>query len=111
MHIFSHIHQTYCVQTVTVDESNVKLVDQSKCKWVTRQQFLEGAVSTAMKKVTVLDTKHFTINLFLMILELDADKNILGELPSIQGQKLLTNHFQISIKQDPFNDHPCYIIQ
>ncbi|XP_060594297.1 adenine DNA glycosylase-like [Ruditapes philippinarum] len=51
VHIFSHIHQTYMVKCLTVNESNITLEDKSKCKWVTRQQFMEAAISTAMKKV------------------------------------------------------------
>ncbi|XP_053394319.1 adenine DNA glycosylase-like isoform X2 [Mercenaria mercenaria] len=51
VHIFSHIHQTYLIKSVTVDQSSIKQQDQPKCKWVTRQQFMEAAVSTAMKKV------------------------------------------------------------
>lgn len=52
VHIFSHIHQTYRVEYITVDQSNTELEDQSKVKWVTKQQFYESAISTAMKKVS-----------------------------------------------------------
>ena len=55
VHIFSHIHQTYIVETFQITDSN----NNSDCpgeskrqwKWVTKEQFLESAVSTAMKKV------------------------------------------------------------
>lgn len=51
VHIFSHIHHTYDIQSLTVDEENITITEDCRCKWVTRQQFLESAVSTAMKKV------------------------------------------------------------
>ncbi|KAL4235873.1 hypothetical protein ACF0H5_004262 [Mactra antiquata] len=51
VHIFSHIHQTYVVEFITVNQSDVYFENQSKYKWVTKQQFYEAAVSTAMKKV------------------------------------------------------------
>ena len=49
-HIFSHIHQTYIVEVVIVsDDIEEQLVEGTR--WVTKQQFMESAVSTAMKKV------------------------------------------------------------
>ena len=54
VHIFSHIHQTYIVETFQVDDNNnMKCPEDCKkpWRWVTKQQFLDSAVSTAMKKV------------------------------------------------------------
>ncbi|XP_046566760.1 adenine DNA glycosylase-like isoform X1 [Haliotis rubra] len=52
VHIFSHIHQTYSVEAVTVMEEKVEaeMVSDEK-RWVTKEEFLEAAVSTAMKKI------------------------------------------------------------
>ncbi|XP_072026274.1 adenine DNA glycosylase-like [Amphiura filiformis] len=55
VHIFSHIHQTYLVETFQIGDDN----NNSECpaeserqwRWVTKEQFLDSAVSTAMKKV------------------------------------------------------------
>ncbi|XP_041359050.1 adenine DNA glycosylase-like [Gigantopelta aegis] len=51
-HIFSHIHQTYTVEAVTIagDDIDEQLIVDGT-RWVTKQQFMEAAVSTAMKKV------------------------------------------------------------
>ena len=54
--MFSHIHQTYVVETFQgiVDDGCQGDEDDgvaSPRRWVTKQQFLESAVSTAMKKV------------------------------------------------------------
>lgn len=50
LHIFSHIHQTYIIDSITVED-----VDEDHCtrpvRWVTETEFKEAAISTAMKKV------------------------------------------------------------
>ncbi|XP_052777935.1 adenine DNA glycosylase-like [Mya arenaria] len=55
VHIFSHIHQTYDVEGVIAGDSDIQEDtenrDQARYRWVTRQQFSEAAVSTAMRKV------------------------------------------------------------
>ncbi|XP_046367317.2 adenine DNA glycosylase-like [Haliotis rufescens] len=52
VHIFSHIHQTYSVEAVTVLEEKVEEETESEeRRWVTKEEFLEAAVSTAMKKI------------------------------------------------------------
>ena len=54
VHIFSHIHQTYAVEGLIAKTDDIDTVDssaQSNGRWVTKQEFLEAAVSTAMKKV------------------------------------------------------------
>ena len=52
VHIFSHIHQTYVIYSVTVPQGGDESLQCAQpVKWVTKQQFLEAAVSTAMKKV------------------------------------------------------------
>lgn len=55
LHIFSHIHQTYIIEGVKVDEADLQIdtenLDQTRYRWVTRQQFEEAAISTAMRKV------------------------------------------------------------
>jgi adenine-specific DNA glycosylase len=49
-HVFSHIHQTYLVESA---EYNVSSESNSiNGKWVTKEEFLTSAVSTAMKKVS-----------------------------------------------------------
>ncbi|XP_035188862.1 adenine DNA glycosylase isoform X2 [Oxyura jamaicensis] len=51
VHIFSHIHQTYVVYSLSLD-GDVTL-DLASCpsRWVTEEEFRASAVSTAMKKV------------------------------------------------------------
>ncbi|XP_021366074.1 adenine DNA glycosylase-like isoform X2 [Mizuhopecten yessoensis] len=52
VHIFSHIHQTYVIQSATVKEGEVTLeTEQPPSRWVTKEEFFECAVSTGMKKV------------------------------------------------------------
>ncbi|XP_060085975.1 adenine DNA glycosylase-like [Ylistrum balloti] len=52
VHIFSHIHQTYVIQAITVEEGEVTLdTEQPPSRWVSKEEFLECAVSTGMKKV------------------------------------------------------------
>ncbi|XP_033736619.1 adenine DNA glycosylase-like [Pecten maximus] len=52
VHIFSHIHQTYVVQTIIVEGGEVTLeAEQPPSRWVSKEEFLECAVSTGMKKV------------------------------------------------------------
>ena len=62
IHIFSHIHQTYQVKCLTVNQTSIKLEHQSKCKWVTRQQFMEAAISTAMRKVCGISLFYELLN-------------------------------------------------
>ncbi|XP_061191896.1 adenine DNA glycosylase-like [Saccostrea echinata] len=52
-HIFSHIHQTYIVQSLVVSESEIDSsnIHTENGRWVTREEFSSAAVSTAMKKV------------------------------------------------------------
>ncbi|XP_078527910.1 adenine DNA glycosylase [Lissotriton helveticus] len=56
VHIFSHIHQTYLVYSLCVDEAdNIPLKQEEfelqPLQWVTWDEFHKSAVSTAMKKV------------------------------------------------------------
>ncbi|XP_069088934.1 adenine DNA glycosylase [Pleurodeles waltl] len=56
VHIFSHIHQTYLVYSLSVEEDeNIPLKQEETelqpSQWVTRDEFHASAVSTAMKKV------------------------------------------------------------
>ncbi|CAN2391524.1 purine-specific mismatch base pair DNA N-glycosylase activity, partial [Pristimantis euphronides] len=48
-HLFSHIHQTYLVYFL--HHTSHKAAEQPALRWVTRSQFLESAVPTAMRKV------------------------------------------------------------
>ncbi|XP_048762562.2 adenine DNA glycosylase-like [Ostrea edulis] len=52
-HIFSHIHQTYIVQALVVDEGDVdsSQIHMENSRWLTKEEFSSAAVSTAMKKV------------------------------------------------------------
>ena len=52
-HIFSHVHHKYIVYSYQYRDSAPvqSTTDGRSCRWVTRQEFQEGAVSTAMKKV------------------------------------------------------------
>ncbi|MBN3302373.1 MUTYH glycosylase, partial [Amia calva] len=59
VHVFSHIHQTYVVYGCTVPgraDSSLAGEDEGAlaARWLTNSAFQEAAVSTAMKKVTVL---------------------------------------------------------
>ncbi|CAG2206874.1 mutY [Mytilus edulis] len=52
VHLFSHIHQTYVIDSITVEEEDVKDHPSTKpLRWVTEEELHESAVSTAMKKV------------------------------------------------------------
>ncbi|NXD14166.1 MUTYH glycosylase, partial [Nothocercus nigrocapillus] len=51
IHIFSHIHQTYVVYSLPVDEDVTLDPALSPWRWVTEEEFHASAVSTAMKKV------------------------------------------------------------
>ncbi|NWX89993.1 MUTYH glycosylase, partial [Nothoprocta pentlandii] len=51
IHIFSHIHQTYVVYSLPVDEDVTLDAALSPSRWVTEEEFHASAVSTAMKKV------------------------------------------------------------
>ncbi|NXI39809.1 MUTYH glycosylase, partial [Galbula dea] len=51
VHIFSHIHQTYVVYSLALDEHVTLDPASSPSRWVTEEEFHASAVSTAMKKV------------------------------------------------------------
>ncbi|XP_025110074.1 adenine DNA glycosylase-like [Pomacea canaliculata] len=51
LHLFSHIHQTYCVTLVSVTEQNIKVTSQRPWQWLTNAEVNEAAIPTAMKKV------------------------------------------------------------
>ncbi|KFP15997.1 A/G-specific adenine DNA glycosylase, partial [Egretta garzetta] len=51
VHIFSHIHQTYVVYSLPLDGDVTLDPALSPSRWVTEEEFLASAVSTAMKKV------------------------------------------------------------
>ncbi|XP_054837333.1 adenine DNA glycosylase isoform X2 [Eublepharis macularius] len=54
LHIFSHIRQTYTIYSLNLDkhEGNCKMeVALPPCRWVTKAEFQNSAVSSAMKKV------------------------------------------------------------
>lgn len=51
IHIFSHIHQTYVVYSLSLDGDVTLDPASSPSRWVTEEEFLASAVSTAMKKV------------------------------------------------------------
>lgn len=51
VHIFSHIHQTYVVHTLCLEDA----VSQSENRqWLTQSAIQEAAVSTGVKKVSKL---------------------------------------------------------
>ncbi|XP_022087850.1 adenine DNA glycosylase-like [Acanthaster planci] len=53
VHVFSHIEQTYCVETFGIKESDVTLQTTGAtrpCRWLSAEDFRTAAVSTAMKK-------------------------------------------------------------
>ncbi|XP_075688710.1 adenine DNA glycosylase isoform X2 [Rhinoderma darwinii] len=59
IHIFSHIHQTYQVYFLPASRPHsapveVEEAERPGFRWVTRRQFMESAVSTAMKKILKL---------------------------------------------------------
>ncbi|KFQ54243.1 A/G-specific adenine DNA glycosylase, partial [Nestor notabilis] len=51
IHIFSHIHQTYVVYSLSLDGDVTLDPASSPSRWVTVEEFHASAVSTAMKKV------------------------------------------------------------
>ncbi|NXC44490.1 MUTYH glycosylase, partial [Penelope pileata] len=51
VHVFSHIHQTYVVYSLTLDGDVALDPASSPSRWVTEEEFHASAVSTAMKKV------------------------------------------------------------
>ncbi|XP_067893145.1 adenine DNA glycosylase isoform X3 [Heterodontus francisci] len=66
VHIFSHIHQTYHVYSNSFNDANANTVEQEETehpsvRWVTKDEFHQSAVSTAMKKVFRLFT-HSSMN-------------------------------------------------
>lgn len=59
-HIFSHIHQLYVVYSLKVtDEHDVSNVSEQETAWMTAEEILSSAISTAMKKVfTAFSSSH-----------------------------------------------------
>ncbi|XP_037530684.1 adenine DNA glycosylase [Nematolebias whitei] len=53
MHIFSHIHQTYVVYSLSLTESNTR-AQTEKTRWLHRSALQEAAVSTGLKKILKL---------------------------------------------------------
>ncbi len=54
-HLFSHIHQRYVIFGVTApDSEQLRLTCSQPTRWVTKEEFLQSAASTAMKKVQIL---------------------------------------------------------
>ncbi|NXG75013.1 MUTYH glycosylase, partial [Baryphthengus martii] len=51
IHIFSHIHQTYVIYSLSLDGDVTLDPALSPSRWVTEEEFHASAVSTAMKKV------------------------------------------------------------
>nr|XP_033772560.1 adenine DNA glycosylase isoform X2 [Geotrypetes seraphini] len=57
LHMFSHIHQTYLVYSLSLDEADGTTVVREgvrgvhTARWVTKAEFQKAAVSTAMKKI------------------------------------------------------------
>ncbi|XP_066857490.1 adenine DNA glycosylase isoform X5 [Anser cygnoides] len=51
VHVFSHIHQTYVVYSLSLDGDVTLDLASSPSRWVTEEEFRASAVSTAMKKV------------------------------------------------------------
>uniref|UniRef100_A0A8B9F2Z4 Adenine DNA glycosylase n=1 Tax=Amazona collaria TaxID=241587 RepID=A0A8B9F2Z4_9PSIT len=51
VHIFSHIHQTYVVYSLSLDGDVTLDAASPPSRWVTEEEFHVSAVSTAMKKV------------------------------------------------------------
>ncbi|XP_018429224.1 PREDICTED: adenine DNA glycosylase-like, partial [Nanorana parkeri] len=57
VHILSHIHQTYLVYFLSVDSAGSLSVEDEErpaSRWVTRKQFLDSAVPSAMRKILQL---------------------------------------------------------
>ncbi|KAM4722941.1 adenine DNA glycosylase [Rhinophrynus dorsalis] len=59
VHIFSHIHQTYLVYFLSsslTESSSIKeeATEHPASRWVTKKQFMDSAVPTAMKKIMKL---------------------------------------------------------
>lgn len=54
IHIFSHINQTYLVYFLHSISVKVEEAEHSTLRWVTKKQFMESAVPTAMKKILKL---------------------------------------------------------
>ncbi|XP_063612896.1 adenine DNA glycosylase-like [Penaeus indicus] len=54
LHIFSHIRQTYKVYKLSLDDKKPEVICPSKyqgSQWMTREEFMSSATSTAMKKI------------------------------------------------------------
>ncbi len=74
VHIFSHINQTYVIFAVpTAKEDEAQISSSRPTRWVTKKQFLDSAVSTAMKKVTT-HIFLFVVCLLVSLLQRYADK-------------------------------------
>ncbi|XP_073499689.1 adenine DNA glycosylase isoform X2 [Phyllobates terribilis] len=58
IHIFSHINQTYLVYFLHSVSAKVQDAEGSAMRWVTRTQFMESAVPTAMKKILKFCESH-----------------------------------------------------
>ncbi|XP_053549548.1 adenine DNA glycosylase isoform X2 [Bombina bombina] len=65
VHVFSHIHQTYLVYFLSRSQAESICVkeegaERPEIRWVTKKQFLDSAVPTAMKKILKLcESKTF----------------------------------------------------
>lgn len=53
VHIFSHIHQTYVVNSLRLTDADARARCSENVQWLTRSALQEAAVSTAVKKVFV----------------------------------------------------------
>ena len=67
VHIFSHIHQTYVIEGIVANQSDITEEEQSDKRWVSKEQFLEAAVSTAMKKVFYFSSCMFLLTVLLKL--------------------------------------------
>ncbi|XP_048458243.1 adenine DNA glycosylase-like [Rhincodon typus] len=88
VHIFSHIHQTYLVYSNSLGSAPIDTVKQgeTKCppfRWVTKAEFQQSAVSTAMKKVLKLSSHSSTVE---KLLDKD-DKRVRGSEKNRKEQK------------------------
>ncbi|XP_043555033.1 adenine DNA glycosylase isoform X1 [Chiloscyllium plagiosum] len=108
VHIFSHIHQTYVVYSNSLNSASVDTVKQARTKcpsfrWVTKTEFQQSAVSTAMKKVLQLFSHSSTDGKLL-----DKDvKRIHGSETNRNKQKerkhkASTNHGGKQLSMDSF---------
>lgn len=54
VHIFSHIHQTYIVHTLCLNDAGSR---SENMQWLTRSALQDAAVSTGVKKVSILSVR------------------------------------------------------